>query len=66
MDAFDCRNQFYGGQVGVRMTMTRGRLSLTSVSKLAVGDHTITARYSGDANYTPGTSDPSSLTVVPV
>jgi hypothetical protein len=37
-DLFDTRNQFYGGQLGTRWTATRGRLSLSWVSKIAVGD----------------------------
>jgi hypothetical protein len=37
VDAFECRNQFYGGQLGARWTISRGPLSLTSVSKLALG-----------------------------
>jgi Putative beta barrel porin-7 (BBP7) len=37
VDAFDCRSQFYGGQIGTRWVWTRGRLSVTSVSKVALG-----------------------------
>jgi hypothetical protein len=37
VDSFECRNQFYGGQFGARWTITRGPLSLTTVSKLALG-----------------------------
>lgn len=37
VDSFNCRNQFYGGQFGARWTISRGPLSLTSVSKLALG-----------------------------
>jgi hypothetical protein len=37
VDAFECRNQFYGGQLGARWTISRGPLSLTTVSKLALG-----------------------------
>jgi Putative beta barrel porin-7 (BBP7) len=37
VDSFECRNQFYGGQLGARWTMCCGPLSLTTVSKLAMG-----------------------------
>jgi hypothetical protein len=36
-DEFDTRNQFFGGQVGSRMVLTRGPLALTLISKLALG-----------------------------
>jgi hypothetical protein len=45
-DAIDTRNQFYGGQVGVRTTMTRGRLSLVGTSKIALGwTHEVVNRF---------------------
>jgi hypothetical protein len=37
VDEFDARNQYYGWQLGLRSTLTRGRLSLISTSKLALG-----------------------------
>jgi hypothetical protein len=36
-DQFGTRNQFYGGQVGARAVVNRGRLELTVASKLALG-----------------------------
>jgi hypothetical protein len=37
-DRFDTRNQFYGGQVGVRGEVSSGRLFATLAAKLALGD----------------------------
>lgn len=36
-DQFATRNQFYGGQVGARAVVNRGRLELTLTSKVALG-----------------------------
>src|SRR5581483_8446852 len=53
-DLFDTRNQFYGGQLGTRWTATRGRLSLSWVSKIAVGDsHEVVDRQGTTLAVTP-------------
>jgi hypothetical protein len=36
-DHFDTRNQFYGGQIGSRITWQRNRLSVDLTGKLALG-----------------------------
>jgi hypothetical protein len=53
-DFFDARNQFYGGQVGTRATYTLGRLSLTLVSKLALGvTHEVVDRIGATTTISP-------------
>ncbi len=37
LDAFDARNQFYGGQVGARAQLRQGRASLDLTGKVALG-----------------------------
>ncbi len=38
LDSFQTHNQFYGGQVGLRGSYTRGNFSLTATGKVALGD----------------------------
>jgi hypothetical protein len=54
-DSFDTRNQFYGGQVGSRAVLTRGRLSLALTSKLALGfTHEVVDRVGATSSNLPG------------
>ena len=55
-----------GNTVLDRATLdSSGNATFFTTTLLAVGSHTITASYSGDANFNPSTSTPVSLTVNP-
>ena len=55
---------FFDGSTQLGMGTLDGTATATiTSSSLAVGNHTITAMYSGDANYLPETSDPVILIV---
>jgi hypothetical protein len=54
-DEFDCRNQFYGGQVGTRAAVTCGRLVVCLTSKLALGfTHEVVERQGSTFFLIPG------------
>jgi Putative beta barrel porin-7 (BBP7) len=56
-DQFGARNQFYGGQLGTRTVIRRGRLDLTLVTKLALGvTHEVTEVGGTATAFAPGTS----------
>ena len=52
---------FYDGVTAIGSTSVDGSLS---TNKLAVGTHTITAKYSGDAHFNPNAASPVSVIVV--
>jgi Putative beta barrel porin-7 (BBP7) len=51
-DTFDTRNQFYGGQLGVRGAWQRDRLSLDLTGKLALGSTHQIVNIQGDSSQT--------------
>ncbi|HEY1378242.1 MAG TPA: BBP7 family outer membrane beta-barrel protein, partial [Gemmataceae bacterium] len=54
-DAIDTRNQYYGWQFGGRSTWTRGRLSLTMTSSIALGlTHAVVDRFGSSTLTAPG------------
>lgn len=52
-DQFATRNQFYGGQAGLRSTLSRGRLSLELSGTIALGSNHQTVNISGNRTFTP-------------
>src|SRR5207237_150086 len=49
---FDTRNQFYGGQIGIRSTWQRDRLALDLTGKLALGSTHQVVNIAGDITQT--------------
>ena len=52
-----------GGTVLATVAVANGTAAYTT-SALAIGQHSIIASYSGDGNYTPSASNPTTLTIV--
>jgi Putative beta barrel porin-7 (BBP7) len=54
-DSIDTRNQFYGGQVGMKSTWTRGRFTLIGSGGLALGvEHEVVDRLGGSTGVVGG------------
>ncbi|HKC66408.1 MAG TPA: BBP7 family outer membrane beta-barrel protein [Pyrinomonadaceae bacterium] len=53
-DQFNTRNQFYGGQAGLRSTLSKGRISLKLSGALALGSNRETVNINGDSFFGRG------------
>ena len=53
LDSFRARNDFYGGEVGLRTQVYRGRWSLEFLTKLAMGDNRTIVGIMGTTTATP-------------
>jgi hypothetical protein len=53
-DNFITRNEFYGGEIGLRTELYRGRWSLNILTKIAVGNTHETVDINGQTNITAG------------
>jgi hypothetical protein len=64
-DQFNTRNQFYGGQAGLRSTLSRGRLSLELSGTVALGGNRETVNISGartgSASFPPNSNFPQGI-----
>ena len=56
--------QFFDGAVSIGSGSVAGGTAILTIATLAFGDHSITAVYSGDANFTGSTSPPITQTVL--
>ncbi len=60
-DQFDTANHFYGGQLGARAEVRRGKLFLTATAKVALGDNHETVVINGSSTITPAGRLPVTL-----
>jgi hypothetical protein len=49
LDEFDTRNNFYGGQLGLRSEFTRGRFVIETTAKVALGDMNEVVKINGSS-----------------
>ncbi|WP_442509047.1 BBP7 family outer membrane beta-barrel protein [Novipirellula sp. SH528] len=60
-DSFDMENRFNGGQVGFEMSMSRGRWTARSMTKVHLGNMNQTANIAGSSQFGPIGSNPPVL-----
>jgi hypothetical protein len=55
-DEFETRNNFYGGQLGAKAEVNRGRFTIAAIAKVALGDTHETVNISGNTTVTSTSS----------
>jgi hypothetical protein len=62
-DAFGTRNEFHGGELGVKGQIFRGRWSLEALGKIALGNNHQTVNINGTTRTTTQPNTPQSVTI---